>query len=100
MNTFQIYLYIWAGLMVLTVALSGFVRWQRGQKSATTQEFIAAGFALVGTITFFKVLLKVMTQKSLQVVLEAEFGLDGTAALCIGAGVGLYLSCIELKKLF
>ena len=85
--------------MVLLIALSWCTRRLRGKKTATPQEFVASGFALVGVITFCKVLFKVLTQTSLQTVLEAELGLDGTAALCIGAAGGVYLSCVEIKKL-
>ena len=95
MSQFQLYLYIWFGLMMLSVVVSWSVKRFRGKKSASPEDFMLASFALGGAITLFRVLLRALTQESLQVELEW----DGTIALCISATLGIYLALEEFKKL-
>ena len=91
----QIYLYIWLGVMVSAIAASTFYRRAQGKKAADSRDFVAAAFALGGAITLTRILLKVITEESLQVELEW----DGTIALCISSGLGIQLSLKEFFKL-
>lgn len=58
MNAFQIYLYIWFGIMTFSTAVSGFVKRSQAKKAATAQDFVLAAFALGGAITLFRVLIR------------------------------------------
>ncbi len=95
MSQFQLYLYIWFSLMMLSVVASWFIKRFQGKKAASPEDFMLASFALGGAITLFRVLLRALTQESLQ----AELEWDGTIALCISATLGIYLSLEEFKKL-
>lgn len=90
------FLYIWLGGMLGVTIVSPLVRKMRGRRLAATQDFIVAGFALGSAIALFRVLIKVITDQTLQADLEW----DGTVAICISAGLGIFLSLKEVVKLF
>jgi hypothetical protein len=89
-------LYIWLGIMALCLVLSPLLRKKQGKNTLAEQEFVIAGFSLGGAISLFKVLLKVVTDEKLQ----NDLDWDGTIALCISSGLGMYLSLKEVIKLF
>ncbi len=90
------FLYIWLALMVAVTVAAPLVRKTRGQNAPDTENFVVAGFALGSAIALIKVLIKVITQEKLQ----ADLDWDGTVALCISSGLGIYLSLKEVVKLF
>lgn len=92
----QTFLYVWLSVMALVLVASPLVRKIKGQKLPVPQDFVIAAFAFGGTITLFRVLIKVITSESLQ----AELEWDGTLALCISASLGIYLSLKEVFRLF
>lgn len=92
----QTFLYIWLGVMTFTLVASTLARWSSGRKAPLSQDFVVAGFALSTAIALVKVLIKVISQESLQ----AELDWDGTIALCISSFLGIYLSLKEVVKLF
>ncbi len=95
MSQFQLYLFIWFGIMVLSVAASGYVKKKRGKEAATLEDFVVSAFALAGAITFFRILVKALTLESLQ----TELDWDGAIALCISSTLGIGLSLKEFRKL-
>lgn len=90
------FLYIWLGMMSVVSIAAPLVRRKRGQKPPETEEFVVAGFALGSAIALIKVLIKIITQEKLQ----QDLDWDGTIALCISSGLGIYLSLKEVIKLF
>ena len=90
------FLYVWLGVMVVVSIAAPLVRKTRGQNAPDAQDFIVAGFALGSAIALVKVLIKLITQEKLQ----ADLDWDGTVALCISSGLGIYLSLKEVIKLF
>jgi hypothetical protein len=82
--------------MVVVSVAAPLVRQKRGHKPPDTQDFMVAGFALGSAIALVKVLIKLVTQEKLQ----ADLDWDGTVALCISSGLGIYLSLKEVIKLF
>ncbi|MEM8638028.1 MAG: hypothetical protein AAGG51_04295 [Cyanobacteria bacterium P01_G01_bin.54] len=90
------FLYVWLGGMSLAMITAPLVRKRRGESPPNEQAFIAAGFALGGAIALFKVLAKVISQEELQ----DDLDWDGTIAICISSGMGIYLSLKEIMKLF
>jgi len=84
-------------MVAITIA-APLVRKQRGQNAPDTENFVfvVAGFALGSAIALIKVLIKVITQQKLQ----DDLDWDGTVALCISSGLGVYLSLKEVIKLF
>jgi hypothetical protein len=90
------FLYIWLIVMIAALLAAKLARKSRGRKGPSTDEFVVAGFALGGAIALFKVLVKLVTQEKLQTDLDW----DGTIALCISSGLGIYISLKEVFKLF
>jgi hypothetical protein len=90
------FLYIWLSVMSVVSIAAPIVRKKRGQKPPETEEFMVAGFALGSAIALVKVLIKLITQGKLQ----ADLDWDGTVALCLSSGLGIYLSLKEVIKLF
>lgn len=80
--------------MLFVITVAPLVRKRHGKNAPNEQEFIVAGFALGSAIALFKVLIKVVTQEKLQTDLEW----DGTIAVCISSGLGIYLSLKEITK--
>lgn len=89
------FLYIWIGVMLAMLVIAPLSRRLRSKKPPESQEFVVAGFALGGIIALVKVLIKLLTQEQLQADLEW----DGTIALCISSGLGIFLSAKEVFKL-
>lgn len=75
-------LYIWLGVMIVSIFIAPLIRRIRGQKPPKPEEFVVAGFALGGAIALLKVLIKLLTQEKLQ----TELDWDGSIALCISSG--------------
>jgi hypothetical protein len=90
------FLYIWLGVMAIVMIAAPIVRKKRQKNALDERDFIVAAFALGGTITLAKILVKVIIDKKLQ----ADLDWDGTLALCIGCGYGIYLAVKEVIKLF
>jgi hypothetical protein len=90
------FLYIWLGVMIVSIFIAPLIRGIRGQKPPQPEEFVVAGFALGGAIALSKVLIKLLTQEKLQ----ADLDWDGSIALCISSGLGIYLSLKEVLKVF
>jgi len=90
------FLSLWLGVMLFVVIAVPLVRKRRGKNAPNEQDFIVAGFALGSAIALFKVLIKLLTQEKLQ----NDLDWDGTIALCISSGLGIYLSLKEIIKLF
>jgi hypothetical protein len=90
------FLYIWLGVMTVVLLAAPLIRTMRGRKALNSEDFVVAGFALGGAIALIKVLIKLLTQEKLQTDLD----LDGSIALCISSGLGIYLSLKEVFKLF
>ncbi len=82
--------------MLVVVVAAPLIRKKRGKQVAEQQEFIVAGFALGSAFALLRVLFKVVTEEKLQTDLEW----DGTVAICISSGLGIYLSLKEIIKLF
>lgn len=82
--------------MMFTLIAAPLVRRARGRKAPSSQDFVVAAFALGSVIALVKVLIKIITQESLQL----ELDWDGTIALCISPFLGIYLSLKEVIKLF
>lgn len=82
-------------MLIVTIG-APLVRKKRGQSPPDTQDFVVAGFALGSAIALLKVLIKVITQQALQ----DDLDWDGTIALCISSGLGIYLSVKAVIKLF
>ncbi|MGB3297837.1 MAG: hypothetical protein WBA76_06175 [Phormidesmis sp.] len=80
--------------MIFTIVAALFTSRVQGKKAPSPQDFVAAAFALGGAITLVRILIKVLTQETLQADLEW----DGTIALCISATLGTYLALREFVK--
>lgn len=81
--------------MAIALLLSPLVKKARSKPLPAPIDFMAAAFALGGTITLLKVLVRVATQEALQ----AELDLDGVFAICIGSTAGIYLALREFLKI-
>jgi hypothetical protein len=89
------FLYIWLGVMAIVTIAAPIVRKKRGLNALDTEDFVVAGFALGSAIALIKVLFKIILDEKLQ----ADLDWDGTIALCISSGLGIYLSLKEVIKL-
>ncbi len=90
------FLYIWLGVMLVTLIAAPIFRNRRKKTALDEKDFVVTGFALGSAIALAKVLFKVITDKKLQTDLDW----DGTVGICISCGLGIYLSIKELIKLF
>ena len=90
------WLYIWLGVMLVVIIAAPLVRKRRSKTPLDEKDLVVAGFALGSAISLFKVLFKVIIEKKLQTDLDW----DGTIALCLSCGLGIYLSLKEIYKLF
>ena len=96
------WLYIWLGVMLIIVIVAPPIRKNLNKKRTpplpplNEKDFVIAGFALGSAISLAKVLSKVTIEKKLQ----ADLDWDGTIALCLSCGLGIYLSLKEIYKLF
>lgn len=89
-------LFVWGAVMVTVIIAASIVRKNRQQNSLSETEIILTGFAIGSAISLTKVLIKVVGDQKLQ----ADLDLDGGISLCIGCGLGIYLSLKEVIKLF
>jgi lysylphosphatidylglycerol synthetase-like protein (DUF2156 family) len=90
------FLYIWLAVMLVVSVAAPLIRKKRNKPGLDTQDFMVAGFALGSALALVKVLIKLITQEKLQ----ADLDWDGTIALCISSGLGIFLSLKEVLKLF
>ncbi len=90
------WLYIWLGVMLVVIIAAPLVRKKRSKPALDEKDLVVAGFALGSAISLAKVLFKVVIEKKLQTDLDW----DGTIALCLSCGLGIYLSLKEIYKLF
>jgi hypothetical protein len=90
------FLYIWLVVMAAVIIAAPLYRKINRKAKLTEKDFVVAGFALGSAIALAKVLFKVVTDKKLQTDLDW----DGTVGICISCGLGIFLSCKEIIKLF
>jgi ABC-type Fe3+-siderophore transport system permease subunit len=90
------FLFVWGAVVVTVIIAASIVRKNRKQNSLSETEIVVAGFAIGSMISLVKVIIKVVSTEKLQ----ADLDLDGAISLCLGCGLGIYLSLKEVIKLF
>jgi ABC-type Fe3+-siderophore transport system permease subunit len=90
------FLFVWGAVMVTVIIAASVLRRKPNKNSLSETEFLLTGFAIGSAISLVKVLIKVIGDEKLQ----ADLDLDGAISLCLGCGLGIYLSLKEVIKLF
>jgi ABC-type Fe3+-siderophore transport system permease subunit len=90
------FLFVWGAVMVTVIIAASIFRKKPNKNSLSETEFLLTGFAIGSAISLVKVLIKVIGDEKLQ----ADLDLDGAISLCLGCGLGIYLSLKEVIKLF
>ncbi len=90
------FLLVWGIVVVTVIIAASTIRKNRKQNSLSETEIVVTGFAIGSVISLVKVLVKVVSSEKLQ----ADLDLDGAISLCLGCGLGIYLSLKKLIKLF
>jgi hypothetical protein len=90
------FLYVWFGVMIVFLVAAPLIRRNQRRSALQGQDFVIVGFAVGGVIALTRVIIKVISDEKLQTTIDW----DGTVAICIGCGFGIYLSIKEVIKLF